>query len=132
MFNSGEAVLIEPSRTILRFIADLLDERIASVVVEGHTDDRPIHTARFPSNWELSAGRAASVVRFMLSLNDVPPPDRYVAIGYGEYRPLESNTTAAGRARNRRVEIFFSWTPWQNPIQKELEPAQPKERLPAP
>ena len=130
MFNSGEAVLIEPSRTVLRFIAGLLDNRIKAVIVEGHTDDRPIRTVRYPSNWELSAARATSVVRFMLSLNNKPDAERYVAIGYGEHRPLGLNATAAGRARNRRVEIFLSWIPWQNAIQKEVTQAQPTERLP--
>ncbi len=130
MFNSGQAVLIEPSRTVLRFIAGLLDGRIKAVVVEGHTDDRPIRTARYPSNWELSSARAASVVRFMLSITDEPEASSYVSIGYGEHRPLALNATAAGRARNRRVEIFLSWIPWQNAIQKELTQAQPTEQLP--
>ncbi len=120
MFNSGEAVLIEPSRTVLRFIAGLLDDRIKAIIVEGHTDDRPIATHRYPSNWELSSARATSVVRFMLSINQIPDASRYVAIGYGEQRPLAMNATAAGRARNRRVEIFLSWIPWQNAINQGL------------
>lgn len=120
MFNSGEAVLIEPSRTVLRFIVGLLDDRIKAVIIEGHTDDRPIRTHRYPSNWELSSARAASVVRFMLDIKDIPDASRYVAIGYGEQRPLGLNAIAAGRSRNRRVEIFLSWIPWQNAIQKGL------------
>ena len=130
MFRSGQAELIEPARTVLRYVAGLLDDRIGSVVVEGHTDNRPISTARYPSNWELSAARAASVVRFMLSQSDVPEASHYVAIGHGEHHPVDTNTTAVGRSRNRRVEIFFSWQPWQNAITTDLGPLQPTEQLP--
>jgi len=122
MFRSGEAELIEPSRSILAFIAGLLDDRIEAVVVEGHTDDRPIQTVRFPSNWELSAARAASVVRFLLSLSREPDAAHYAAIGHGEFHPMNTNLTPEGRARNRRVEIFFSWQPWQNEIKQEKTP----------
>ena len=114
MFESGSADLIDKSRVVLRRIRAVLGTAVESVVVEGHTDDRPIHTAMFPSNWELSSGRAASVVRFLLEEEDHLPPSRYLAVGYGEHRPVESNATAAGRARNRRVEILFSWETWQN------------------
>ena len=109
MFRSGRAELIEPSRTILRMMADLLSAEIAAVVVEGHTDDQPITTALFPSNWELSAARATSVVRFLLEQPRALPPARYSALGHGEHRPVAATATAEGRARNRRVEILFSW-----------------------
>ncbi len=126
MFRSGEAEIIEPSRTILRILAGIIDDRIESVVVEGHTDNRPIHTARFPSNWELSAARAAAVVRFLLEQTDALPPSRYMAVGYGEFHPRDTNATPEGRARNRRVEILFNWEPWQNehsnPYLKRLIP----------
>lgn len=114
MFESGSAQLIDRSRVVLRKIRAVLGTAVESVIVEGHTDDRPIRTAMFPSNWELSSGRAASVVRFLLEEEDHLPPSRYLAVGYGEHRPVESNATAAGRSRNRRVEILFSWEPWQN------------------
>ena len=129
MFHSGEAELIEPARTVLGYVASLLDGRIESVVVEGHTDDRPIHTVRYPSNWELSVARAASVVRFMLSLTEVLDPSHYVAIGHGEHHPIHTNTTAAGRSHNRRVEIFLSHQLWQNAIKSDLGPLQPTELL---
>ncbi len=126
MFRSGEAEIIEPSRTILRILAGIIDDRIESVVVEGHTDNRPIHTARYPSNWELSAARAAAVVRFLLEQTDALPPSRYLAVGYGEYHPRDTNETPEGRARNRRVEILFNWEPWpnehNNPYLKRLIP----------
>lgn len=127
MFRSGEAFLIEPSRSILRMIAEVLVDEVESVVVEGHTDDRPIRTPSFPSNWELSSGRASSVVRFLLEQTSALEPTRYVAIGYGEFHPKESNLTPEGRAQNRRVEILFSWEPWQNPLTASMrEYRQPK------
>jgi len=130
MFRSGEAEIIEPSRTILKILAGIIDDRIESVVVEGHTDNRPIHTARFPSNWELSAARAAAVVRFLLEQTDALPPSRYIAVGYGEFHPRDTNATPEGRARNRRVEILFNWEPWpnehNNPYLKRLTPPAKK------
>ena len=125
MFDTGEAELIEPSRTILRLVAGMVDEKVEAIVVEGHTDNRPIHTGRYPSNWELSTARAASVVRFLLEQENTRGPPRYVAIGYGEYHPVETNETPEGRAANRRVEILFSWEPWQNEINPYLKRIQP-------
>ncbi len=114
MFESGSAVLIDPSRTVLRKIQEVLGSDVESVIVEGHTDDRPIQTAQYPSNWELSSSRAASVVRFLIQNTDDIAPDRYISVGYGEFHPVDTNATLTGRARNRRVEILFSWEPWQN------------------
>jgi chemotaxis protein MotB len=113
MFNPGQAEIIEPSRTLLRLIANLLTDDVQAIVVEGHTDDRAIQTARFPSNWELSAARASSVVRLLLSTPSALPPQRYTALGMAEHHPIDTNDTAEGRGRNRRVEIFFRWTQWQ-------------------
>ena len=76
-----------------------------AIVVDGHTDNVPIHTAQFPSNWELSTARAIAVARFFLDGGGMQPKRVGVA-GYGEYRPLATNDTPAGRARNRRVELF--------------------------
>lgn len=121
MFNTGEARLIEPARTILRLLADVIDADIQTVAVEGHTDSRPIRTLRYPTNWELSAARAASVVRFLQQHEDVLEPERYVALGYGEHHPVASNATPAGRAQNRRVEILFSWESWQNKMNPSLK-----------
>ncbi len=125
MFDTGEAELIEPARTVLRLVAGMVDEKVEAIVVEGHTDNRPIHTGRYPSNWELSTARAASVVRFLLEQENARGPSRYVTIGYGEYHPVETNETPEGRAANRRVEILFSWEPWQNEINSYLKRIQP-------
>lgn len=127
MFRSGEAQLIEPSRTVLRMLAGLLDEDVQAVVVEGHTDDRPISTDRFPSNWELSTARAASAVRFLQQNTPALDPSRYAAVGYGPYQPRDSSSTRAGRARNRRVEILFDWRSWNN---EKTPPSKPPLRTP--
>ncbi len=123
MFRSGEATLVEPSRRLLRTVARVLsDKGVQSVTVEGHTDNQPIHTSRYPSNWELSAARAGSVVRFLLEQDTALPPERYLAVGHGEFKPRDTNATPEGRARNRRVEILFSWEPWQNQTKTPLSP----------
>ncbi|MFW5973241.1 MAG: OmpA/MotB family protein, partial [Bacteroidota bacterium] len=87
MFESGSAVLIDPSRTVLRKIRGVLGSDVESVVVDGHTDNRPIRTSSYPSNWEHSTARASSVVRFLLEEETLLPPERYSAVGYGEFHP---------------------------------------------
>lgn len=115
MFASGTAALLPSAERVLSAVAGVLDAEIQSVVVEGHTDSVPIQTATFPSNWELSTGRAAAVVRFFLAREDALTPDRYQAAGYAEFRPRASNATAEGRAQNRRVAILISTDPWPTP-----------------
>ena len=111
-FASGTATLLPSAERVLAALAGVLGPDVQSVVVEGHTDSVPIRTAAFPSNWELSTARAASVVRFLLARDVALAPDRYQAAGYAEHRPRGSNATAAGRARNRRVSVLISTTPW--------------------
>lgn len=117
MFRPGEANLVEPSRTLLALISTLLTPDVQQIVVEGHTDDRPISTMRFPSNWELSTARSASVVRHFLDQTGALPAGRYMSVGKGEFHPVTTNETEEGRSQNRRVEIFFLWTSWQNKTQ---------------
>lgn len=107
VFASGRAEVIETAKPLLTKVGEALTPLAAHVIVEGHTDDRPISTSQFPSNWELSGARAASVVRFFLLQNDAIHPRQYKTVGHGEFHPVASNDTAAGRARNRRVEILF-------------------------
>ncbi|MAE69425.1 MAG: hypothetical protein CME06_03025 [Gemmatimonadetes bacterium] len=109
LFDSGKARLKQAAFPVLdeafRIIRDnLLTYGPATVRVEGHTDNVPIHTLQFPSNWELSAARAVSVVRYYLEQGHFKPGDLQL-MGYGEHKPLESNDTPDGRQRNRRVEI---------------------------
>ena len=101
LFPTGSATLNVHARDTLARLADVLRNAPNGVRVEGHTDDIPIATAQFPSNWELSAARAASVVH--LFADQGLQPDRLAMVGYGEFRPRAENTTAAGRNRNRRV-----------------------------
>jgi chemotaxis protein MotB len=107
LFSSGSDTLESASYPLLNEIANLinLDTEQHPVDVEGYTDDVPIHTVEFPSNWELSTGRATTVLQYLLS-QDVPG-GRLLASGYADHFPVASNATAAGQAKNRRVEIVF-------------------------
>ena len=105
LFASAQAELQTGSRQLLDQIAIMLDGVGKDVTISGHTDSVPINTARFPSNWELSAARAISVARQFQDQG--VDPKRMSAVGYGEYRPLKTNDTESGRAANRRVEIFL-------------------------
>jgi len=105
LFNSGDARLSRDAEDILSSIAILLSSYPNDVQVEGFTDNVPIRTKRFPSNWELSSSRAHSVVH--LFEQEGIDPKRLQAIGYGEYRPLEDNGTKEGRNANRRVNLVI-------------------------
>lgn len=104
LFPSGSAELHGEAIELLRGVAAVLKESSLPLRVEGHTDDRPISTERFPSNWDLSAARAVSVLRFLAEDGGISR-DRMTAVGYGKYRPLAPNDTPERRARNRRVNI---------------------------
>lgn len=104
LFGSGDAKLSEDAEDILSTIASLLKDHPNDIQVEGFTDNVPISTKYFPSNWELSSSRAASVVH--LFEEEGLDPRRLQAIGYGEHRPLADNTTAEGRNSNRRVNLI--------------------------
>ena len=112
LYDPGEARLKAGAARVLDGIARSIAGNTEEVYVEGHTDNQPINTKEFPSNWELSSARALSVVR-LLEQRGVPP-DQLAAVGHGEYVPLESNATAAGRARNRRVELYIRWRDLDN------------------
>lgn len=104
LFESGAAVITPKAREILDKINNVLASAPNYIKVEGHTDNLPINTSRFPSNWELSVLRATNVVHIM---QEIIPAEQLSATGYGEYRPLTSNDTEAGRARNRRVDLVI-------------------------
>jgi chemotaxis protein MotB len=109
LFPSGSARLVEGAVSILRDVSEILKGFPNPVRVEGFTDNVPINTEVYPSNWELSAGRAATVVQ-VCAKNGVRP-ERLVALGYGEYRPVADNATPEGRSRNRRVVIVIPTAP---------------------
>lgn len=109
LFDSGKADLKPEALKILSFLGNLLNTKEFAdryIRVEGHTDNVPIRTAKFPSNWELSTGRASSVIRYYVE-NSNFKPYRFSASGYGEYYPVANNDTAIGRAQNRRVDIVI-------------------------
>jgi chemotaxis protein MotB len=103
LFDLGRAELRPEAASLIAALGSRLAELGAAVRVEGHTDDLPIATARFPSNWELSAARAASVVRALIAAG--MPAARLTATGFAETRPVDPDGTDAARAANRRVEI---------------------------
>ena len=108
LFASGDAELTEQGLRLIADLAVILESMEETIAVEGHTDDVPIQTLRFPSNWELSTARATRVVRHLVE-NGVDPV-RLRATGYAETRPIADNSTLAGRALNRRVELTLENT----------------------
>lgn len=117
LFAQGDAALAGAASDALRAVAGVVAEATFPVVVEGHTDNTPINTYRFPSNWELSAARASSVVRLFADAG--VSPARLSASGYGDQRPLADNQSEEGRARNRRVTILME------SMTAEVEPPPP-------
>lgn len=105
LFATGQATLKPQAKKILNGLVPFLQSVNNPVVIEGYTDNRPIHTAQFPSNWELSAARAINVVRYYQAAG--VNPNRLSGVGYGQYHPVVPNTTAANRQKNRRVNIVI-------------------------
>ncbi len=105
LFAPGEATLGTSAAVALRAVANVLAGAEFPITVEGHTDNSPINTLRFPSNWELSAVRASSVVRLFIDAG--VRGERMRAAGYADQRPVADNTTEEGKARNRRVTILI-------------------------
>ncbi|MGE5623485.1 MAG: OmpA family protein [Methanocella sp.] len=106
LFPPGSAELTPDARRILDNLAEMLKAQPNHIRVEGHTDDAPIHTARYPSNWQLSTDRAANVIQYWVEKGQLPP-ERLSAAGYGQYRPVVPNDGPAHRSLNRRVEIVI-------------------------
>jgi chemotaxis protein MotB len=103
-FEPGSAVMPPKALAVVDRIAATLRPQGYNVRVEGHTDNTPIHTAQFPSNWELSTTRAMFLLQYLISSGSIPP-QRMSAVGYGEYRPVAPNDRVEGRAANRRVDL---------------------------
>lgn len=104
-YDPGSADLKPQMYPILRAFGEELQTMDNHLRVEGHTDNRPIHTPRFPSNWELSTCRATVVVRYLVEELKLDPT-RVSALGYGEFRPIATNDDPKGRARNRRIDLI--------------------------
>jgi chemotaxis protein MotB len=106
LFQSGSASLTEEGLRLLGQINAVIKPLQRQVRVEGHTDDRPIATTRYPSNWELSAARAIGVVNYFSNQGGMPA-SRLSAAGYGAFKPRGANDNEVQRAANRRVEIIL-------------------------
>ena len=106
LFDSGSATIKPESQQLARYIADMLSRYPAyNVEIAGHTDNVPIHTAEFESNWDLSARRSLNFLKYILLGTDNVNQKRFRTIGYGEFQPIATNDTVEGRSKNRRVEI---------------------------
>jgi chemotaxis protein MotB len=106
IFDTGKAEIREDALDVLGKVGGILADLDNQVRVEGHTDNVPIKTARYPSNWELSTDRASTIVRHFIDRVKMEP-SRLSAGGYAEYRPVDGNGSPEGRARNRRVDIVI-------------------------
>ncbi|MCR8921681.1 flagellar motor protein MotD [Dasania sp. GY-MA-18] len=118
LFETGDARLTVPSMEILASLAGLFKDSSNPIRVEGFTDNVPISNEFFESNWELSAARAAAVVR--LFAEEGIDPARMAAVGYGEHQPVADNDSPAGREKNRRVVLMISKTAQLRPVLPEL------------
>ncbi|MBM7621347.1 chemotaxis protein MotB [Bacillus tianshenii] len=107
LYETAEARILPTAYPFLDKVGTLLTKIPNLVKVEGHTDNRPISTEKFPSNWELSAARASSVIRYLVAEHDLDS-ERFVAVGYGDTRPIVPNTSTENFQKNRRVEIVIS------------------------
>jgi chemotaxis protein MotB len=105
-FSSGSATPHAEALATLRQVAGSLSKTPYDLRIEGHTDNIPIRTAEFDSNWELSTARATRIARILLDLHAMPP-NRLSAAGYAEFHPVASNETAEGRAENRRIDLVI-------------------------
>jgi chemotaxis protein MotB len=123
-FDSGSASIKPGAEAALSRIAAILKEHAFPVRIEGHTDNVPIHTAQFASNWELSTSRATQLVKLLVEQQGIPA-DRLSAAGYAEFHPAASNDTAKGRQLNRRVDVVILTSPSrQQPAARAAKPEQ--------
>jgi len=126
LFSSGSADTSEQAQKIFDEIAGILTIYSNPVQVEGYTDNIPIKSAKYPTNWELSTARASAIVKYLASKGVAP--QRLSAVGYGEYQPVVSNDSEQGRAQNRRVAIMIAKRKMDRPkviIAPPLTPLQP-------
>ena len=126
LFAEGSAELTPLGRSVLDGIAQTLKQNEYPVSVEGHTDNIPIHTAQYPSNWELSSFRATNVARYFIQSGVAT--ERLRAIGYADTRPVADNDSAAGRALNRRVSLVINMN--ESSTQSPVVPTAIPPRMP--
>jgi chemotaxis protein MotB len=119
LFAVGDAEPSYAAEVIFEEIANQLIDSDSSIDVEGYTDNQPINTARYPSNWQLASARAASIVQLLQGFGIAP--DRLSAIGYGEFRPVAENDSPEGRARNRRVVLVLHRESVKRPVLQAID-----------
>lgn len=105
-FDSGQAHIKPSAYELINTIGEVLAQYNNPLRIEGHTDNIPISTSQFPSNWELSTARAVNGLKYLVRNFEVDP-DKISAAGYAEFRPIADNSTAEGRAKNRRVDLVM-------------------------
>lgn len=106
LFDSGKADLIPGSKGVLEKISGLISTFPNKIIIEGHTDNVPMKSVKYDSNWELSTARAVTVVRYFIEEKH-QDPTRFAAAGYGEYKPIADNSLQEGKDKNRRVNILI-------------------------
>ena len=106
LFDSGKAIIRKDGEPIVQSIGEILKQNDRAIRVEGHTDNVPMHSLLYPSNWELSTARAVNVVKFFIEKVGIAPT-RLSAAGYSEYHPIADNDTAENRQKNRRVDVVI-------------------------
>jgi chemotaxis protein MotB len=112
-FDSGSAQIKKQSEETLMEVANLLNTVDNYIRIEGHTDNVPIKRSSYPSNWELSTARAVNVVKLFIDKESFSP-NKLIAVGYGEYKPVADNSTAEGRSKNRRIDIIILSSKYNN------------------
>jgi chemotaxis protein MotB len=120
LFPSGSANVMSEHKDTLKDIAVTINKSNNYIRIEGHTDNIPIRSIAYPSNWELSAARASSVVRLFINECNVSP-EKVVAVGYGEFKPVGDNSTEEGRASNRRIDIIVLSEKYDN-LEQQIVP----------
>lgn len=113
LFDSGSAEIKKQSEDTLVEVASLLNTIDNYIRVEGHTDNVPIKHSDYPSNWELSTARAVNVVKLFINKCNFSP-DKLIAVGYGEFKPVADNSTVEGRAENRRIDVIVLSSQYDN------------------
>lgn len=105
LFEPGSDVLLPEALPVIDEVARVLVGLPNSIRIEGHTDNVPISTERFPSNWDLSTARSLKILKYFIEAHDCDPR-KLSALGFGEFRPIDTNDTPSGRVKNRRVDIM--------------------------
>lgn len=118
IFASGRAELSEESKQVLHKISEILKDLPNDIRIEGHTDNVPIGTSQFPSNWHLSVARATNTAYYLMYSEDIAP-DRVSIVGYSEFQPVSPNDTPEGRALNRRVDLIILKQPAEDDETKD-------------